>query len=85
MTEIDIFAGWYHDDIAYNQKTDEMDYRKVKITCPVCNRKFAALLSKYTKVIRHFRIDSDGELPAVEFETYCRKCRTKSTFKLECS
>ena len=79
------FAGWYQDDIAYNPETDCMDLRKVKIECPGCGREFAALLSKHTKPIRHFSIDSDGEMPAVEMKSYCIDCETEFTFKLDCS
>jgi hypothetical protein len=78
------FAGWYHDDIAYNPETDCMDLRKVKIRCPECDREFAALLSKHTAPIRHFTIDMDGELHAVEMKTYCMKCKTDFAFNLDC-
>ena len=78
-------AGWYRDGIAYNPDSDCMDLRKVKIECPVCGREFAALLSKHTIPIRHFTTDSDGEQHAVEMKTYCVKCKTAFTFKLDCS
>lgn len=85
MTYDYIFAGWYDESITYNPNTDEFDLRKLKITCPVCKREFAALLSKHTKAIRHFKFGSDYDLVGVEFETYCRMCRNKFTFKLDCS
>ena len=78
------YAGFYHDDIAYNPETDCMDLRKVKIICPICGRKFVALLSKFTKPIRHYFLDSDCEYPAVEMETFCRKCKSEITFKMDC-
>lgn len=77
-------AGIYTDSIAYNQETDEMDLRKVKIICPICGREFAALLSKFTQAIRSYYLDSDCEIGAVGFETYCRKCKSNITFRLEC-
>lgn len=79
------YAGFYHDDIAYNPKTDAMDLRKVKIHCPNCQREFSALLSKHTKTIRHFMIGSDYDIPIVEMQSYCMKCKTIFTFKLDCS
>lgn len=77
-------AGWYYDHIAYNQDTDCIDMRKVKIECPYCGRVFAALLSKFTKQIRHFTTDNDGECHAAEMETFCTKCRNRITFKISC-
>jgi hypothetical protein len=78
------YAGFYHVDIAYNPETDCMDLRKVKITCPVCSREFAPLLSKFTEPIRHYFLDLDCEMPAVEMKTFCRKCKSDITFKLDC-
>ena len=78
------YAGFYHDSIAYNQKTDCMDLRKVKISCPICGRKFAALLSKFTEPIQHYFLDSDYEYPAVEMKAFCRKCKSEITFKMDC-
>jgi len=75
-------AGFYHIIIAYNPATDCMDMRKVKITCPICGRKFAALLSKFTKATRHYFIDLDCEDPAVEMKTFCRKCKSEITFRM---
>ena len=77
-------SGWYNDNAVCNPKTDKMDYRKIKITCPFCGRTFAALLSKFTKPIRHFWLDFDCECPAVEMESFCRKCGSKFTFKMSC-
>lgn len=78
-------AGFYHSDIAYNPKTDEMDFRKVKIMCPICGREFAALLSKFTQIDRYYYLDSDCEIGAARFETFCQKCKSKITFRMECS
>ncbi len=61
-------AGIYSDSIAYNQETDEMDLRKVKITCPICGRQFAALLSKFTKAVRHYYLDSDCDRCGRDFK-----------------
>ena len=78
------YAGFYHDDIAYNPGTDCMDLRKVKISCPICGREFVAMLSKFTKPIRYYWLDLDCEMPAVEMKMFCRKCKSEITFKLDC-
>ena len=69
-------AGWYPDNIVP---------RKIRVTCPGCQREFAALRSKYTKKIKNFTIDTDGKMQAVEFKSFCLKCETTFTFKLYCS
>lgn len=79
------YAGYYHDDIAYNPDTDKMDLRKIKIICPGCQREFAALLSKHTEKIRLIMIGCDYDVPVVEMKSYCIQCKTAFTFKLDCS
>lgn len=75
-------AGWYSDSAAYNENNDTVDLRKIKITCPFCGRKFAAMLSKFTKLKRHTCPDQDDECMAAEMETFCLKCRNTITFTL---
>lgn len=75
-------AGDYSDEDAYNCDTDKLNYRKLKIICPNCKHKCAALLSPHTK-----KIDSgwrwvgcDHKEPFMKMESLCRICREKYTF-----
>jgi len=81
MREI-IDAGQYSDEDVENPETEAPDWRKLKIQCPVCKRKFAAMLSKFTKAVRsgwRWVCDSHKE-PYSEYETKCNKCGSELRF-----
>lgn len=66
-------AGSYDDEYAWNMDTDKVDNRKIKITCPNCNRSFAALCSLKTKMLDSgWRwVGCDHKEPYANFETTC--------------
>ena len=70
-------------EVAYNSDTGEFDDRKLKVECPGCERKFAALCSKYTEEAGGGWkwVGQSHKEPYTVFKTTCRKC--KETFKFE--
>ena len=75
-------AGDYSDEDAYNCETDNYDLRKIKIICPHCGRKFAALCSKLTKLIHSGMrwVGCDHKEPYGCYETKCTKCKNDMHF-----
>lgn len=68
----------------YNDETDKMDYRKLKVECPNCERLFAALFSPYL-IVRGsswvWRGDSHKE-PETEFAVLCVGCNHWFIFRV---
>lgn len=69
-------AGNYDNEECYNFDTDKEDWRKLKITCPCCQRRFAAICSKFTKCVHggYRWVGDSHKEPYNDFTTHCRKC-----------
>lgn len=66
---------------AWNFDTDKVDKRKIKIECPSCKRKFAALCSKSTTDNGHSNVGCpDYDDWASRHKTVCGKCKHEFEF-----
>ncbi len=64
---------------AHNYDTEKVDNRKIKVDCPSCNRRFAALCSSKTKHINTVNHGYEYDDWFSYYETTCVKCG--ATFK----
>ena len=80
LQDIDIEDYW-------NPDTDTLDVRKIKVSCPSCNREFAALCSKYTEQTWSGWewVGFSHKEPVTYHKTKCRKCQKEFKFKTRVS
>ena len=73
----------YSDEGCYNFDTDKCDYRKLKIKCPKCERRFAALCSKKTSHVKNGSswVGCDYKEYYSELKTVC-KCGAEFNFRV---
>lgn len=71
----------YDTESCYNSETEKFDARKLKVDCPKCNRKFAALCSKKTVALGSSVqwVGCDYQESASKFKTKC-KCGNEFEF-----
>lgn len=74
-------AGSYNDEDAWNVDTDKYDLRKIKVECPGCRTRFAALCSsKTTKVADGMRwVGCDHKEPYATYVT-THRCGAQFSF-----
>lgn len=70
-------------DEYWNDETDTVDLRQIKVTCRGCGRQFAALLSPYTREewSGWEWVGFSHREPVTRHKTRCRKCNTEFSFK----
>ena len=77
-------AVHYDGSVCYADDKDEPVLRNLKINCPICKRKFAALLSKFTKFERVSNTASEED-PNSIYTTKCIKCGSEFRFGVDWS
>lgn len=80
ITNRDCYSG----DICFDEGKEDPVLRRLKIKCPVCSRRYAALLSKFTKFLYLGSTVSEEE-PHLIYSTKCNKCKTEFSFGVDWS
>ena len=75
-------AGCYDGSVCHSDNQDEPVLRNLKVVCPECDRRFSALLSKYTEYLRLSNTVGE-EQPSTVYKTMCYKCKTAFTFNVD--
>ena len=74
----------YNGDVCHSEKQDEPVLRNLKIVCPGCGRRYAAMLSKYTKLFGMGPTTGEEE-PNTIYKTMCYKCKATFAFGVDWS
>lgn len=77
-------AGSYSAEDADNCETGKFDDRKIKVTCPNCERVFSALCSPHTEQLDSgWRwVGMDHKEPYATFSSKCIKCDSMIKFDI---